>query len=652
MSQLTRTQWEALYGTSGSVFPDNTTGEISEGDMRTFGKNLSDSYFNKSDDAYTGAKGQRAGVTAPTSLKDIETVSMPFTTLITFVDTTAGNVIRVYELCNETTAESSPTVIRPNDYATTTNEKVWRLRSSQTESEFARAFAEEIVFDKSEIDYAPHELTGDVQFTVSASGNLVNQFSSAIQTIITDGTHAVSFNGFQFIYGITNGGIPVAGTYQIFFLYRNGKATAHWAEPSSEEANLIDLSAPGSFAAVADGENEIDLSWSDVANESSYQIEKSSDGVTGWVVIASPASGSTSYSNTGLAAGETFFYRIKAIGDGETYSDSAYSTASATTEDAGDVTAPTFTFDPVNGSSTFPVNGQITITANEAIRNADGSEITDANVEDVITLKQTNSGGSDISFFAEINDDKTVILISPTTSYGTNQLVYLAIHDVEDVNGNEIGGPSSITFTTTEFSEFSSFMNNRLMFGDILDTLWTANDTNFWLEITLNNMALTGAQRFVTKIDPTNQRSFSFYSVDTDIYFAFYHVKDSSRFRAVKWAGALTSGEHEYVMKYDGSIDTNNGLDRCILEIDGVVAGSKTLSNAVGVLGDIDNATAQLCVGVDVNLAGTPVTSSYMNGEAKDFIVRSSNGSVVSIDVPILRLGTDTSGNSRNGTWV
>lgn len=55
MSQLSRTEWEALYGTTGTVFPDNTTGEISEGDMRTFGKNASDSIPFTRNDSYTWA---------------------------------------------------------------------------------------------------------------------------------------------------------------------------------------------------------------------------------------------------------------------------------------------------------------------------------------------------------------------------------------------------------------------------------------------------------------------------------------------------------------------------------------------------------------------------------------------------------------------
>jgi hypothetical protein len=87
-----------------------------------------DSKFSRLDDAYDGVKGLRAGVTAPASLKDIVTTTLTLGAMVMFTDSTASNVVRIYELTNETTAESSPTVIRPNDYAGTTNERVWRLR--------------------------------------------------------------------------------------------------------------------------------------------------------------------------------------------------------------------------------------------------------------------------------------------------------------------------------------------------------------------------------------------------------------------------------------------------------------------------------------------------------------------------------------------
>lgn len=54
MAVRTTTQFKALYGTSGSLFPDNTTGDISEADVRAFGEDIADSFLNESDDPYTG----------------------------------------------------------------------------------------------------------------------------------------------------------------------------------------------------------------------------------------------------------------------------------------------------------------------------------------------------------------------------------------------------------------------------------------------------------------------------------------------------------------------------------------------------------------------------------------------------------------------
>lgn len=53
MAQLSNAQFRALYGSSGTTFPDNTTGDISEADMRQFGQDISDSFFNLIDSVLT-----------------------------------------------------------------------------------------------------------------------------------------------------------------------------------------------------------------------------------------------------------------------------------------------------------------------------------------------------------------------------------------------------------------------------------------------------------------------------------------------------------------------------------------------------------------------------------------------------------------------
>lgn len=527
--------------------------------------------------------------------------------------------------------------------------------------EFNRTFSEELIFNKNEIFHAPFVMTDNIALTIG-NGGLVNETSAMRFRITADGIHSVSFGpGFDFLYGIANGQILAAGTYEFYFLYTNDSVSVNVPGVTAESSGGSVLITPANFAAVAgagDPETEIDLSWDDVSNESSYLIEVSLTGIGGWSTLNAPAANAVSYTHTGLSVGETRYYRLKAIGDGVTFFDSPYTEViSGQTQSAGDLTNPTFVFNPVSGVTTWTVNKPIVITANEPIRNLDGSAIDD-NDAGIIILKETNSGGANIAHTWTIDGTKTIITITPTTQYGENQLVYWAINNVEDVNGNDITAVTAAeesTFTTTEYTFFNG-TTNRLIFGDILDSLFAANDTNFWLELTVNNSSLTGTRLFVGKSDQGgNQRGFKWFHTNTDIYFFWSKLGAASggAIRIIKWAGALLSGEHPYVLKYDGSIDTNDGLDRLTLLRDGGTVGSKTLDTTAGSMGLIFDNTAQLAVGVAVNSAGTPVVGEgYLSGEAKDFIVRSTAGAVVEINVPNLKTGLDTSGNARHGTWV
>lgn len=519
-----------------------------------------------------------------------------------------------------------------------------------------RAFSETLLFDKNEIFVSTHVMTDDIDFVISSSGNLTNKTSIMVMEIIVDGIHAINFISavgatFSYIYpsGIVSGVILEAGTYEVYIYYHNGKARVSIPGVSQQTSSITQLLAPSNFAVVPTGETVLNLSWTDVSNESSYQIERSLTGTGGWTLFSNPAANATSDSETGLTSNTTIYYRIKAVGDGVNFADSPYTSASGTTENAGDVTAPTFTFNPANGNAVWPINPPFTITADEALRKDDGTELTN-NTAGIVTLKQTNSGGSNIAFSWIVDATKTIITGTPTTHYGSNQLVYLAIDGVEDVNGNEVS-VQSITFTTTQFTLFNG-TSNRLNFGDILSNIFNAVDTNFWLEITVNNPSLTGGHRFCSKVRTTGSLpgGFTWYSVDSDIYFYF---REAANIRVIKWAGALVTGESVLVLKYDGSIDTNDGLDRCILLVDGVTAGSKTLVGVTASLPTFIRAvTAPLSVGIDLDSSGVPVGTSWYSGEAKDFIVRSAAGATVQMNIPLLFPGTDTSGNGRNGTWT
>ncbi len=101
---------------------------------------------------------------------------------------------------------------------------------------------------------------------------------------------------------------------------------------------------------------------------------------------------------------------------------------------------PFITFTPSNGTTNFPVASNLTIDFSQAIRNIDDSEITNANVGDLLTLKLTNAAGADVGFTATINGGADL---------ATDQVYYLAIDPVENAS-NEATVASNITFSTTD----------------------------------------------------------------------------------------------------------------------------------------------------------------------------------------------------------
>jgi hypothetical protein len=510
--------------------------------------------------------------------------------------------------------------------------------------EFDRAWSAELLFDKNEIHYAETTLAGDVEFTINPDGNLEDQFCSIVQEIITDGTHAVSFVGFKYVLGdVQNGSLPEAGTYIVFFLYFNGVATVNWGIPNSETANLTPLAAPANFAAVAAGDDQIDLSWDAVPNVSSYELYHSTTGGSGpWTLIATPAAGETTYSDTGLAAATTYHYRIRAIGNMITFSNSQYSVDAESTEDSGDVTAPTFTFEPADAATNIAVNHPITITASEPLIDDDGvTEITDANVANYIVLKEDNGAGANIAFTATIDVTKTIITVTPNVVYPSLDNVFVQIDGVEDVNGNEATADDA-TFATSDFTEMEG---NYMSLGTQIDSVIVGADKNFELEWEVEDLLQIGSinnmfQKYTTS--GSANKSFITYVNGDDVTVAFYANSSTIR-RQITWTNALsgfTSGV--ITVKYFGAIDTNDGLDRVELWLDGVeITAGKAITSGAGTTWPFDivgNAQPFLLQGPAFR-------------KAKNFVVRNNMGATTIVDITLIRTGTDVSGNSFDGTW-
>ena len=156
-------------------------------------------------------------------------------------------------------------------------------------------------------------------------------------------------------------------------------------------------------------------------------------------VAISSASTNTNLAATGLVDGTYKVYAVDALGNL-----SSASTNSVTL----DTTAPTVTFNPANGATEAASRANITITFNEAVRLLNNDDLTDSNVDSLITLRQINASGAIIGFDATINDANTIITINPSATLPTIRDIYVAIGaTVEDSADNAITA-SDATFKT------------------------------------------------------------------------------------------------------------------------------------------------------------------------------------------------------------
>src|SRR5262249_51892325 len=82
---------------------------------------------------------------------------------------------------------------------------------------------------------------------------------------------------------------------------------------SGSASLMVNLAAPSNLKATAVSASQIYLTWQDNStNETGIQIERSLDGET-WVLLTTVGPNATSYSDTGLTAGTTYYYRVRAV---------------------------------------------------------------------------------------------------------------------------------------------------------------------------------------------------------------------------------------------------------------------------------------------------------------------------------------------------
>jgi hypothetical protein len=191
------------------------------------------------------------------------------------------------------------------------------------------------IVESSVIPAAPQALTA----TASSSTDVnlawtdasVNETGFQIERSSTDGS------GFVVLITTTantTGYLDTHLTPNTAYVYRIKAVNAEGSSAYTTEASVTTLvappSPPGALVAEASAAGQIDLTWTDdSSNELGFQIERSLTAGAGFALLAVTSANVTSYSNTGLTAATSYYYRVKAVNAGGS---SAYSAeASATT---------------------------------------------------------------------------------------------------------------------------------------------------------------------------------------------------------------------------------------------------------------------------------------------------------------------------------
>jgi len=149
-------------------------------------------------------------------------------------------------------------------------------------------------------------------------------FTQNLILVTTTAANATSYN---------DTGLSAVTTY--FYRVRATNTAGDSANSATASATtpVTIPSAPGALGATAVSSNQINLTWTDnSSNETGFQIDRATNsGFTANLVTSTVAANATSTSITGLLAGTTYYFRVRAVSgqSGSSYSASADATTQA-----------------------------------------------------------------------------------------------------------------------------------------------------------------------------------------------------------------------------------------------------------------------------------------------------------------------------------
>jgi titin len=183
-----------------------------------------------------------------------------------------------------------------------------------------------VAVSSSQVDVGWQDVAGESGYAVERSLDGVSGWDE----IGTTGQDVVSFS---------DTGLAASTAYFYRVVAFNGSGDSPPSALVSATTTTPPPVAPAALSAVAVSSSQVDVGWQDVIGESGYRVQRSLDGVSGWVQVGATGQDVVSFSDTGLVASTTYFYRVVASNSS---GDSAPSViVSATTFALADTQPPT-----------------------------------------------------------------------------------------------------------------------------------------------------------------------------------------------------------------------------------------------------------------------------------------------------------------------
>ncbi|MBN1672207.1 MAG: fibronectin type III domain-containing protein, partial [Kiritimatiellae bacterium] len=110
----------------------------------------------------------------------------------------------------------------------------------------------------------------------------------------------------------TDSGLAAATPYEYRVRASNSAGNSAYSNVAGATTTDNPPAAPSNLAAAALSISQIKLTWADNSNnEVKFELQRSLDG-SAWTEIAEPAANATAYTDSGLAAGTQYYYRVNA----------------------------------------------------------------------------------------------------------------------------------------------------------------------------------------------------------------------------------------------------------------------------------------------------------------------------------------------------